>query len=566
MRRERFVTQNGTGKLAFESNFDLEELSNLLKLKERQNGAVTLDGTARFDKDVPLKIQAFHLKGFGSELSGDASLDHFDRYRVKGNLRDMNLQTVARRMGMRTLPYDATISGAIEAQGSLRTSPPDIQGRVNLSITPGRRGLPITGKIEAEYAAANDLRIRNSYLNLPHTQAKFGGSLHDGLRVDLTSQNLDDLFAAIPASSPPPVRLKGGQVQLSAKLAGSFSDPSITGHAAATRIAIQDRQFDALAADFSASKSRIAVESGSVSRGKMQAAFAGSAGLADWSPKPNQPLSLNADVSNGDLADVLALAGQKSSGYSGVLTATVKIAGTIGNPTGSANLQVANGTLADENFDRLQAQVDLTDQRVTVPSAFIELDRSRVNLTADYQHSRDSFTTGHLNAHVNSNAVDLAKLRSVQSARPSTAGLVEIDMTVAGNLSPGPADQTDNIEFLLTSVAGDLSAKGVRFEGQDYGDLTTKASTSGNTVTYNIVSDVAGSRIRADGRTQLVRDYPTNLDATVSNLSMERVLALAKRTDIPVKGTASGTLRFSGTVKDPQGSGDLELNECGGVR
>ena len=58
---------------------------------------------------------------------------------------------------------------------------------------------------------------------------------------------------------------------------------------------------------------------------------------------------------NGDLADVMVLAGQPAGGYSGALSMDASVAGTIGNPTGTADLQVVNGTLKAEPFDRLQA-------------------------------------------------------------------------------------------------------------------------------------------------------------------------------------------------------------------
>ncbi len=117
----------------------------------------------------------------------------------------------------------------------------------------------------------------------------------------------------------------------------------------------------------------------------------------------------------------------------------------------------------------------------------------------------------------------------------------------------------DETEFLLTSVNGAASARDLRFDGQSYGSITAKASTAGQTVSYNIDSNFAGSNIQVAGNTQLVVGYPTNANANLRSLPIEKMLVLAKRTDIPLRGALSGTAHFTGTMQDPQGNVDLDL-------
>src|SRR5262249_33509645 len=85
------------------------------------------------------------------------------------------------------------------------------------------------------------------------------------------------------------------------------------------------------------------------------------------------------------------------------------------------------------------------------------------------------------------------------------------------------------------------------------------ATTSGSTVSYTLTSDFAGSDIRVTGRTELTRDYPTTADAALRNLPVERVLAVAKQSDIPARGVLSGSAHVTGTIQNPQGSADIEL-------
>jgi len=47
-------------------------------------------------------------------------------------------------------------------------------------------------------------------------------------------------------------------------------------------------------------------------------------------------------------------------------------------------------------------------------------------------------------------------------------------------------------------------------------------------MSYNLTSNFANSQISASGRTQLKPDYPSSIDANLSNLPLERVLAAVK--------------------------------------
>src|SRR5262249_22626198 len=144
--------------------------------------------------------------------------------------------------------------------------------------------------------------------------------------------------------------------------AGSPTAPHLAGHLAANRFSYEGRQFDNLTADITLASNGATIRNGSLTRGTMQTQFTAQVGLKNWQATPNQALSADATVRNGDLGDITALAGQETKDYSGALSADVHIRGSIGDPTGTANLQAANGAIFGEPFDRLQVQVNLADQ------------------------------------------------------------------------------------------------------------------------------------------------------------------------------------------------------------
>ena len=130
---------------------------------------------------------------------------------------------------------------------------------------------------------------------------------------------------------------------------------------------------------------------------------------------------------------------------------------------------------------------------------------------------------------------------------------------MTGTLGPTKVDGKDTTEFLLTSVTGEAGARNLRFDGQSYGDFTAKASTTGQRVSYDVISNFAGSDIKVAGNTDLVRGYPTTADANIHSLPVERLLTVAKRSDIPARGILSGTAHVTGNATNPQGSVDLNL-------
>lgn len=578
----------GNGTLAFKAGLAVGELGRLAKVAARPDGTVALNGTAKLDKNNnylvtgnieakevsfqsgatritgvslhsgvrldPHRLELANLRvgALGSELAGSASLEDRARYQLNGTLRHLDLRAAASAMGQKNFPYAGIASGPIAAAGDLNLpGAKSLTAHAKISIAPGSRGISMSGRLNADYSgAADNINVSDSYIALPHTRLTLSAP-GNRLDVKLTTRDLNDLLAAVPGTKPPVTLDAGGQATLTGVVTGNLTSPHITAHLDASRLNAEGRRFDSLGLDASASRASAAVSNGSLTRGAMQMQFAASVGLRDWKATPNQPLSANVSVKNGDLADILVLAGCPNTGFSGALGAMVNVSGTVGNPLGTANLSVTNGTIQGEPFDRVQAQVNMAGQRITVPAAFVTAGAARIDLSAELQHPRDSFTTGQIHGRINTSQINLAQFRTVQKQLPNASGEVQVQAEVTGDLAEKG--------FQMTNVTADASARGLRFDGQSYGDVNATARTQQQTVRYDVNSDFAGSKISLRGNTRLAPEYPTDAEATIANLPIERVLAVAKRTDIPAKGALSGTLHFSGTMQKPKGNVDLDL-------
>lgn len=580
----------GNSGVNFNANLALGELANLLKVTSvkasgdlQANGKATLDahnnyaadgtinsrgisvrsGTTRlsdvsfyspFHADPYLiSLDGLKLNAFGGALAAKVFVENMQRLSVEGTLHNFSLPVLAQSFTGKRLGYDGTIDGFIKAAGDLRAKgTTGYTANANLAIVPGRRGVPVSGRLIANYRGANDtVDLGHSYIAMPNSRLDLSGVLNRAIDVNLVSHNLNDFlpaanFGAAKPQSSLPVSLQAGTANLQAQITGNLAAPHITSHAALDHFAIEQRSFDHFALDLSASPSGAIVQNGVLNRKTLQTNFDASIGLHKWSPVPRSPLTANVTMRNGDIADLLSMAGE-SIPATGNLNADVHINGTYGDPLGSATLQVVNGSAYQQPFDRLFANVALSDQLITLSNLELAAAGGRIDANGTFQHPPDSFTVGHAQLHLASTNVQLANIKPLQQQAAGIAGAIQLSADAAADV------QEVNKQNVVTvsNISADLSARGLRVRNQPAGDLTAAARTNNGTVNYNLASNFAGSNIQVDGRTGLSADHPTTADASIQNLSVEKALLIAGQGSMPARGTLSANAHVNGTLAAP---------------
>ncbi len=93
--------------------------------------------------------------------------------------------------------------------------------------------------------------------------------------------------------------------------------------------------------------------------------------------------------------------------------------------------------------------------------------------------------------------------------------------------------------------------------------MTATASTRGNTVDFNLTSDLAHSTIKADGSVQLAANYPVNARLNFSNVTYRGLSPLLSTAPPqPFDATLEGQVSVSGPATDTAKlSGTLELTK-----
>jgi translocation and assembly module TamB len=446
---------NRPGAVQFQSTLAVAELGRLLRVTAHPEGTVVLGGNATLEANHAfhatgnvegrglafqqgatriaginlatavradqhrIELDNLRVAGLGGNFAGKAAIQNLAEFQLSGNLRSFDLEDLARTFMAKPLGYDGVISGAVTASGSLKNTSTMVAG-AKLAIAPGNRGVPVSGRLAANYnARTGNVTVDRSDIELPHTRIDLSGSLGQQIQVRLVSHDLADFR---PVAAVPVTFAQAGGLTLDATVSGSIAAPSVTGKLAVDNFAVDGRPFTSLAATIAASKSQASVTDAVLTKGPLQAHFSGSVGLHDWSPQQSDALRVDAMVRNADLGDVLALAGQTGVNATGQFTADANIDGTVGSPRGNANFTVTSGSIEGQRFDSLAANAAMTQNAIDVPALHLIAGASRIDATAHYDHAVNDLTSGRLTAHVASNQVQLAQFQGLVKDRPGLAG------------------------------------------------------------------------------------------------------------------------------------------------
>ncbi len=593
---------SNTGKAQFNANLALDQLSRLLKVTSPEtSGTIEIQGAARLDRQSNYFIDGtlnsrdlafrsgktrisnvslytpFHadpylisldgltLNAFGGTLASKIFVENMQRVSVEGHLRNFVLATLSQTFAGNRVGYGGILSGNIEGKGDLKAKgTTGYSATVRLAIVPGHQGIPVSGRIAADYSGSSGtMSLNRSYIAFPHSRLDLAGSLNKRIAVNLLSHNLNDFLPAVALSSPGkpmtelPVTLQNGTASLQAQITGNLSAPHIASRVALDRFAVEHRSFDHFSLQLAASPSGATIDNGVLTRKTLRTDFDAALGLRKWSPVPRSSLTANVTLRNGQVADLMSLAGS-SVPATGALTADIHIKGTYGNPLGYLALQVLNGSVDNQPFDHLVTRADLTDRLITLSSLELAEGAARIDVNGTFAHPSGSFSVGHAQFHVATSNLQLANLKMLQQENAGVAGLVELTADAAADLR-----QLNNQSKIdVDNVSADLSASGLRVQDQDAGKLTATARTVNGNVNYQVASDFAGSTIDVNGHTALSGEYATVADASIKNLSVEKLLRIAGEAAVPARGTFSAGAHVSGTIDAPTANLNFALRDA----
>jgi autotransporter translocation and assembly factor TamB len=525
-----------------------------------------LSVTSPFHVDPYLiSMDGLKVSALGGSLAAKVFLEKLKDLSIEGQLRNFSLPVLTSASTGKQLGYDGSLEGSILAKGDLKAKgTTGYAADARLNIVAGHHGIPVSGRLYANYIGSEGtVNIDRSSVVLPNSRLDLDGSLNSRIDLNLTSSNLGDFLPAVNfGSSKPlsslPVVLQGGTAQIIAQMTGNMSAPVLGAHLGITRFAVGGRPFDNLELDAAASPSGASIQNGVLEAKGLNTHFDGSLGLKKWELLPSSPLSANLTLTNGNLANLVSLAGSSSVQASGAAAASVYLRGTYGDPLGNAHVQVSDGSFNQQQFSNFLMNVDLADQLITLSQLEFDTAGGKIASSGTFRHPRDSFMTGHAQLALSATGLQLAQVEALAKQNGGVAGLVQLAANVSGDIE----SRNKRTRFAVSNVTLDLSARNLEVHNQTAGDLTATARTSNGQVKYKLDSDFAGSTIRADGSTSLTGDYLTKAEATIQDLSVAKALQMAGQAAIPASGDFSAKAQVNGNLKDPSANLSFSLSRA----
>ena len=491
-------------------------------------------------------LSGLRLAALGGEIVASGTVRKFEDVHLTGEIHNFDAAALASVADVASLPWDGVVSGPFDLAGKVSESDfHKIVASATLTVSPAGHGEPLRGEVDVKYdEPAGTIEFGHSWLELPKTRLDVTGVLGQRLDVKLQTQDLGELKPVLGGVKLP-FRLDKGSIAANGSVAGPLANPRIAGHAAIQNAVYENQHIDSLAGDFTAANTGASVTNAALVSGVLRARVTGSIGLTDWKATDASALNGSVQLTNADVSQLLALAGEKDVPATGTLNTTAQVTGTVGDPHISADLRATKGQLYGEPYDLVTGRAQYVNGGEQLVTAVVDAGRKRVNVTARYDHAPNTFTAGKLTFNVSSNAMVLSQIAVVKQREPDLSGTVQIKADGAIEIKSTGVDVMD--------LNADLNATGLTLGARNFGDTHLTAQTKNDVMTVHLDSNAAKAAIRGDGTVRLAGDYPVDAKLTFSNVGLNAFAAalMPENKQENFDGSVAGDVTLRGPAKTP---------------
>jgi translocation and assembly module TamB len=498
-------------------------------------------------KDIDINDVALTL--LDGSFRGGVRVRDLNAYTVNGETSGIDGRRTVAIYSPEPLPWNALAYGTVQLEGSLER-PASLRATTHLRLAPALSGDPVNGEVNATYTAANEtLDFGHSTVSLPHSRAELSGVIGRELKVHAETSDFNDVLPVLGSNSAAfPVKLRNGSAIFDGNVTGDLRNPRVAGHIRAANAIYQEQNVDSLEADMVVASDYLRVQNGAAALGALRAQFQGSVGLSGWQPGDASPIAVTASLRNAAVWEIAALLHVKDLPVSGTVNSSAQVNGTVADPRAQADIEVLQGRLRDEPFDRFSAHAVYGANTLEISNGQLAAGPKQVRLNGTLRHAPGHFDAGRLRFQLGSNAMPLSAVRMLESARPGIQGSVQV--AAGGDIELQPQAK---VKYQIHELHADVVAKDLQLNGQAVGDTHVTADSQGQSLRAHLDSTVAGSAIKGDGEWRLEGDLPGTAVITFGKVDLMALAPWlgASGSEAPrVVGSTQGSLRIEGPALD----------------
>jgi len=480
------------------------------------------------------------------------------------------------------LNYEAA-TGRIEASFDAAVSPPQSDSE------------PLPGKGEiALVATGRGFNIERAVIRSPNSEVTVTGEVGwkgaANLDVKFTSQDLAEVQRLVEAfglitdemKTQYPVALSGPG-QFSGRLEGTLDNPSVNGHlhldsiqsAGDTVSDVPAQEVGSFEGDIAYSPNLLRVDNAALVRPDgSRADFSLIARLDPEAVKDKNGIAVKANVQNFDLPSLVRVAQPALASLigRGTITGTIDLKGLPGPRTieGTANLSLSAGEF---NLPSPGATEDVS--KVTIPEftgnitfanseLMVQNLRMRIGNDSEIQgEGRFNLDTYAYSLNGQGKRIDLSDLSQKLSDSVRLTGTA--DVIVNGQGKWGNTEDWSEL-----NLNAQIQGQNVSFNGRDLGNAKVTAVTENGLLKVEATANLL-DQPRTLAATIDLRDreaYPVSANIEFTNTDIGPYLGLVAPGLAGISGTATGTIKLSGPLRDPdkiQAVANLTKLEFGGA-
>ena len=468
-------------------------------------------------------VDDLHAAVLGGVVNGNAAVRDLTRTqqgRFQASLQGVSLDQLQLLYHSQPLEQ-ARLSGRVNAntQGSWKASIKNLIAHADATIQAhiGQNPpTPLNGVVNADYTGATQqIALHQSYIRTPQTSINFDGrvSTNSQLQVRVASGNLHELELLAANFRPAAPQEQSGELglygtaQLNASVAGSLSNPQITGRVQAENLRVKGSAWKLLRADIRANPSSAALENGELQSARQgRFSFNLQVGLTHWSYSDSAPLNINLSGSQLSMEELEELAGQNYP-VTGTLSLNVSIHGSQANPLGQGKITLANAVVSNEPIQNVSLNFQGSGSSVTGAfKAHSPAGSAQADFTVEPKTRAFQF-------QFHADNIRLEQLQNVKERNMQILGDLNLDVSGRGTM--------DSPELDATLAIPQLQAHGQTLRG-----LKLQASVRDQVANIALDSEVAQTFIKGRGKVGIKPPYNADVTLDTGRIEFQPLVAL----------------------------------------
>ncbi len=522
----------------------------------------------------PASIEAAGAPGARNVLVRAARWNIPMNGKVTADFKDVTLDTILDMVcapSYRRLGLDALVNGKAEAawsNGDARS----VSVTAALSLGPSAHTpageSPASGAVDATYTQRTGaVELRELELHLPASELEARGTIGaypvksaSAINVDFHSHNLGEFDAVLRSlglerngrtgTAALPVAL-AGQADFHGTWTGSLVKPHLTGSLKATDLAFEmptaesnpgepkTMHVDSVEAAGSYSPAQITLQNAQLVRGNSRIVLSGTLDAAEDADQVfdgNSVVHAQIAGTNVDVADLQSSFGANDGQrfpVTGELNTRIQIDGPLHAPSGSGAMEMKDGSLFGEQFNRLQIQAAMANEELKVTSATLQGAGGNISASCSYGVKAKDFR---VDAH--GTGIDVSRIRWLHQHKLDATGKLRISITGSGTLDD-------------PHLQAEATVNALTLGGQRFGTFDISAHAANRTLHYDATTQLEGAELTLRGDTALNSEYETQAQLAFTRFNIGALLRMENVAAFSGESALAGEVTISGPLAHP---------------